>query len=120
MVHYFRLKFGVPLQAARYAAPVAQLVEHVLGKDEASGSIPLGGFFKTLIFCDSGYGIPAVSGGAQESEINMRETIHFQCTVCNRINYNSTKDKKQNPERLELNKFCASCRKRTPHKETKK
>ena len=26
------------------AAPVAQLVEHVLGKDEASGSIPLGGF----------------------------------------------------------------------------
>jgi len=50
----------------------------------------------------------------------MRETIHFQCTVCNRINYNSTKDKKQNPERLELKKFCAFCRKRTAHKETKK
>ena len=32
----------------------------------------------------------------------MRETIHFQCTECNRINYNSTKDKKQKPERLEL------------------
>ena len=36
---------GEMLQAARYVAPVAQLVEHVLGKDEASGSKPLGGFF---------------------------------------------------------------------------
>ena len=36
------------LQAGRYFAPVAQLVEHVLGKDEASGSKPLGGFFKNI------------------------------------------------------------------------
>ena len=35
---------GEPLQAASFDAPVAQLVEHVLGKDEASGSKPLGGF----------------------------------------------------------------------------
>lgn len=39
-------------------ALVAQLVEHVLGKDEVSGSIPLEGFFKKSfiqqkIFCDS-------------------------------------------------------------------
>ena len=53
MVHNFRLKFGVPLQAAKRFAPVAQQVEHVLGKDEASGSKPLGGFLKILIFCDS-------------------------------------------------------------------
>ena len=26
-------------------APLAQLVEHVLGKDEVVGSIPMGGFF---------------------------------------------------------------------------
>ena len=111
---------GEPLQAASFDAPVAQLVEHVLGKDEASGSKPLGGFFKILIFCDSVERIINSIGGAQESGINMRETIHFQCTECSRINYNSTKDKKQNPERLELKKFCAFCRKRTPHKETKK
>ncbi len=42
------------LQAVRFLAPVAQLVEHVLGKDEASGSKPLGGFLnKPKIFCDS-------------------------------------------------------------------
>jgi large subunit ribosomal protein L33 len=34
--------------------------------------------------------------------------------------YNSTKDKKQHPERIELKKFCASCRKRVVFKETKK
>ena len=31
------------------AAPVAQSVEHVLGKDEATGSIPVGGFAFTPI-----------------------------------------------------------------------
>ena len=109
------------LQAARNIALVAQLVEHVLGKDEASGSKPLEGFFKTTIFCDSVRRLHSVLiGGAQRSETGMRETIHFQCTVCNRINYNSTKDKKQSPERLELKKFCSFCRVRTPHKETKK
>ncbi len=50
----------------------------------------------------------------------MRETIHFQCTACNHITYNSTKDKRKNPERLELKKFCRFCRKHVLHKETKK
>ena len=30
----------------RFVAPVAQLVEHVLGKDEVSGSSPVGGLIK--------------------------------------------------------------------------
>lgn len=50
----------------------------------------------------------------------MRETIHFQCTVCNRINYSGTKDKKKKPERIELSKYCPAERKHTPHKEMKK
>ncbi|MBP6342348.1 MAG: 50S ribosomal protein L33 [Candidatus Omnitrophica bacterium] len=50
----------------------------------------------------------------------MREIIHFQCTVCNRVTYNSTKDKKKKPERIETSKYCRFCRKHTPHKETKK
>ncbi len=106
-------------------APVAQLVEHVLGKDEVSGSKPLGGLYHILkIFCypceakrESNV---ARQGGAQENRKDMRETIHFQCTACNRITYNSTKDKKQKPERLELKKFCRFCRKHVLHKETKK
>ncbi len=50
----------------------------------------------------------------------MRETIHLQCTETGLINYTTTKDKKQNPERLEIKKFCPKLRKYTIHKETKK
>ena len=46
MVHYFRLIDGRTAAGGELAAPVAQLVEHVLGKDEVSGSKPLGGFLK--------------------------------------------------------------------------
>ncbi|MDP3741402.1 MAG: 50S ribosomal protein L33 [bacterium] len=46
--------------------------------------------------------------------------IKLQCTVCKHINYHSTKNKKQNPEALELKKFCRWCRKHQPHKEMKK
>ena len=43
--HYFcRIERRIAA-GGELAAPVAQLVEHVLGKDEASGSIPLGGLF---------------------------------------------------------------------------
>jgi len=30
-----------------------------------------------------------------------------------------TKNKKKNPDKLELKKFCNTCRKHTPHKEIK-
>ena len=46
--------------------------------------------------------------------------IKLQCTVCKRINYHTTKNKKVNPEELELKKFCKWCRKHQPHKEMKK
>ncbi|MBM3251966.1 MAG: 50S ribosomal protein L33 [Candidatus Omnitrophica bacterium] len=49
----------------------------------------------------------------------MREIITFECSVCRRRNYNSTKDKKKNPKKLELKKFCRFCRKHTVHKEIK-
>ncbi|MBI4431978.1 MAG: 50S ribosomal protein L33 [Candidatus Omnitrophica bacterium] len=49
----------------------------------------------------------------------MREFISFECTACRRRNYTSTKNKKLHPERIELKKFCAFCRKHTAHKEQK-
>jgi large subunit ribosomal protein L33 len=48
-----------------------------------------------------------------------REIITLQCTECKRRNYTSTKNKKTMSERLELKKFCPSCRKHQPHKEIK-
>ncbi len=49
----------------------------------------------------------------------MRETIILACTECKRRNYNTEKNKKNNPERLEVKKFCKFCNKTTVHKETK-
>ena len=50
----------------------------------------------------------------------MRENIQFSCTECNRVTYSGTKDKKQNPERLELKKYCRFCQKHVLHREVKK
>jgi large subunit ribosomal protein L33 len=41
------------------------------------------------------------------------------CTVCKQRNYATSKNKKNNPERLELRKFCRTCRTHTVHRETK-
>lgn len=46
--------------------------------------------------------------------------IKFKCSVCNRVNYYSRKNKKLVTKKLETQKFCEWCRKHTPHKETKK
>lgn len=54
------------------------------------------------------------TGGA-----DMRVKITLACTECKQRNYDSIKNKKNDPDRLEMNKFCRFCRKHTPHKETK-
>lgn len=45
--------------------------------------------------------------------------IKFECTECKTINYFSRKNKKTLKTRLEMNKFCNTCKKHTMHKETK-
>jgi large subunit ribosomal protein L33 len=45
--------------------------------------------------------------------------IHLQCPDCKERNYTSTKNKRNDPDRLELRKFCSRCRAHTRHRETK-
>lgn len=54
------------------------------------------------------------SGGA-----DMRVKITLACAECKQRNYNTKKNKKNDPDRLEMNKYCRFCRKHTVHKETK-
>ncbi len=49
----------------------------------------------------------------------VQELITFECTQCKNRNYHTTKNKKKNPDKLELSKFCNTCRKHTAHKEIK-
>ncbi|OGE79085.1 MAG: 50S ribosomal protein L33 [Candidatus Doudnabacteria bacterium RIFCSPHIGHO2_01_FULL_46_14] len=46
--------------------------------------------------------------------------VKLQCTVCKRINYHTTRNKKAVPNALELKKFCRWCKKHQVHKEMKK
>ncbi len=47
----------------------------------------------------------------------MRVNLTLKCTVCGEENYISKKNKRNNPERLEMNKYCPRCRKSTAHRE---
>ncbi|MDD2646686.1 MAG: 50S ribosomal protein L33 [Patescibacteria group bacterium] len=51
--------------------------------------------------------------------MSQENLIKLECTGCHRLNYFSTKNKKNVKERLQLKKYCRSCRKHIVHKETK-
>ena len=42
----------------------------------------------------------------------------FACGECKRRNYTSVKNKRNDPDRLVLRKFCPACNKHTEHRET--
>ena len=49
----------------------------------------------------------------------MTVKITLACTEFKQRNYNTTKNKKNNPDRLEMKKYCRFCKKHTFHRETK-
>ena len=54
---------------------------------------------------------------AKKGEARARLTL--KCTECGNENYRTEKNKKNTTDRLELNKYCATCKKTTLHKEAK-
>ena len=48
-----------------------------------------------------------------------REAITLECTECKRRNYTTEKNKKNNTERLEVEKYCKFGKRQRTHKETK-
>ena len=52
--------------------------------------------------------------------MSVKRSIQLECSVCHNINYLTNKNQKNNPNRLELNKYCSKCRKTTLHREIKK
>ncbi len=49
----------------------------------------------------------------------MRDIVTLACGECKERNYTTTKNKKKTTDKLELKKYCSSCKKHTMHKETK-
>ena len=56
-----------------------------------------------------------MASGAKAARIK----VVLRCNECKQRNYNTTKNKTNTPNKLELNKFCPFCRKHTLHVETK-
>jgi len=48
-----------------------------------------------------------------------RIIIYLACTECKERNYTSSKNKRNDPGRMELQKFCPRCRVHRLHRETK-
>ncbi|SYZ73719.1 50S ribosomal protein L33 [Candidatus Zixiibacteriota bacterium] len=48
-----------------------------------------------------------------------RDQIALACNECKRRNYNTSKNKRLHPERVEYKKYCPFCNKHTVHKETR-
>lgn len=49
----------------------------------------------------------------------MRVNITLKCTECGDENYITKKNKRNNPERIEMMKYCPRLRKMTLHREKK-
>ncbi|MCB5250210.1 MAG: 50S ribosomal protein L33 [Candidatus Cloacimonadales bacterium] len=49
----------------------------------------------------------------------MRDIIVLACEECKNRNYTTTKNKRKHPGRVEFKKYCPTCRKHTPHKQTR-
>ncbi len=49
----------------------------------------------------------------------VRQKVCLACTECKQRNYNSMKNKKNTPDRIELKKYCPFCKKHTAHRETR-
>ena len=49
----------------------------------------------------------------------MRVTVIMACTECKQRNYTTDKNKKTNPDRMDLKKYCKFCRTTTLHRENR-
>ena len=50
---------------------------------------------------------------------DVRVIITLACNECKSRNYATTKNKRSDPDRIELRKYCKVCRKHTVHREAK-
>lgn len=48
-----------------------------------------------------------------------RTLVTLACTECSERNYSTSKNKRSQPDRIEISKHCPRCNKHTIHKETK-
>ncbi len=58
-------------------------------------------------------------GNEVASSTDVRPKITLACEVCKHRNYITKKNRRNDPDRLELKKFCPNCGKHENHKESR-
>jgi large subunit ribosomal protein L33 len=58
-------------------------------------------------------------GATPVAATDVRPKITLACQVCKHRNYITKKNRRNDPDRLGLNKFCPNCGKHTEHRETR-
>ena len=53
------------------------------------------------------------------AQAGSRVKIVLACTECKQRTYNTRKNKRNDPDRIEMRKYCRFCKKHTVHKETR-
>ncbi|NLC26344.1 MAG: 50S ribosomal protein L33 [Fastidiosipila sp.] len=53
------------------------------------------------------------------TKTGLRDKITLACSVCKQRNYDTKKNKRNTPDKVELKKYCRFCKKHTLHNETK-
>jgi len=64
-------------------------------------------------------GFPIREERQRVAATDIRPKITLACTECKHRNYITRKNRRNDPDRLELSKFCPFCRKHQPHRETR-
>ena len=54
-----------------------------------------------------------------KKQADIRPKITLACTQCKDRNYITKKNRRNDPDRLELKKFCPKCHAHTAHRETR-
>ena len=53
------------------------------------------------------------------ARVEARPTLQLACPDCKERTYTTRKNKKNDPNRIELRKYCPRCRRHTVHREVK-
>jgi large subunit ribosomal protein L33 len=60
-----------------------------------------------------------LKGNPVASSTDVRPKITLACEVCKHRNYITKKNRRNDPDRLEIKKFCPNCGKHQNHKESR-
>jgi large subunit ribosomal protein L33 len=73
-------------------------------------------------YCGQAPAWPNITGIGREALVaatDVRPKITLACQECKHRNYITRKNRRNDPDRMEMSKYCPNCRKHQPHRETR-